>query len=118
MGLVMYGFSINLLLSNLNYSAQDTRKFAYGADVLRLWAATVEYWKDVSIGPTVIAQVAESLRKLRNSARFCLANLGPPDALAKMERVPMAEMGYVRRLIVLSSERDSLIRFSSFAAVG
>lgn len=98
---------------------QDKTNVAYGADVLRLWAATVEYWKDVSIGPTIIAQVAESLRKLRNSARFCLANLGPPEALTKMERVPKAEMGYVRRLIVLSSERDSLISFlSSFAGVG
>ena len=78
---------------------QDNKtKVAHGADVLRLWAATVEYWKDVSIGPTVITQVAESLRKLRNSARFCLANIGPPEALAKMERIPKAEMGFVRRL--------------------
>ena len=82
---------------------QDKTKVAYGADVLRLWAATVEYWKDVSIGPTVITQVAESLRKLRNSARFCLANIGPPEALAKMERVPRAEMGYVRRLLLFLS---------------
>lgn len=90
---------------------QDKTKVPYGADVLRLWAATVEYWKDMSIGPTVIAQVAESLRKLRNSARFCLANLGPPEALAKMERVPRVEMGYVRRLVVPSSKRDSLMKF-------
>ena len=109
----------SVVIKKLDYLVQDKTKIAYGADVLRLWVATVEYWKDVSIGPTVIAQVAESLRKLRNSARFCLANLGPPEALAKMERVPMAEMGYVRRLIVLPSERDSLIRFlSSYAGVG
>jgi isoleucyl-tRNA synthetase len=81
----------------LNYLVQGkTTTLGYGADVLRLWAATVEYWNDMSIGPTVITQVAESLRKLRNSARFCLANLGPPEALAKMERVPNSEMGYVR----------------------
>lgn len=53
----------------------------------------------MSFGPTIIAQVAESFRKLRNSARFCLANIGPPEALAKMERTPKAEMGYVRRLM-------------------
>jgi isoleucyl-tRNA synthetase len=63
----------------------------------------------MSIGPTVIAQVAESLRKLRNSARFCLANLGPPETLEKMERVPRAEMGYVR--LFLCPERDSLISY-------
>ncbi|KAI9460791.1 tRNA synthetases class I-domain-containing protein [Boletus coccyginus] len=49
---------------------------AYGADVLRLWAATVEYWRDMSIGPTVLAQTAESMRKIRNSARFLLGNIG------------------------------------------
>ena len=95
---MMYGFWSNLLLSKAYLFGKDKTKVAYGSDVLRLWAATVEYSKDVPIGPTVIAQVAESLRKLRNSARFCLANIGPPEALAKMERVPKAEMGYVRRL--------------------
>ena len=48
----------------LNYLVQDQTKVAYGADVLRLRAATVEYWKDMSIGPTVVAQVAESLAKI------------------------------------------------------
>lgn len=96
---MMYGFWSNLLLSKAYFFDKKNAKVAYGADVLRLWAATVEYSKDVSIGPTVIAQVAESYRKLRNSARFCLANIGPPEVLAKMERIPRAEMGYVRRLM-------------------
>ena len=99
MGLIMYGSGPVCCYQMLNCLVQDKTNVAYGADVLRLWAATVEYWKDVSIGPTVIAQVAESLRKLRNSARFCLANIGSPEALAKMERIPKAEMGYVRRLM-------------------
>ncbi|KAF9048105.1 isoleucyl-tRNA synthetase [Hymenopellis radicata] len=49
---------------------------AYGADVLRLWVASVEYTRDVSVGPKVLAQTAESLRKLRNSARFLLGTVG------------------------------------------
>jgi len=49
---------------------------AYGADVLRLWAASVEYGKDVSMSRTSLAQSAEALRKLRNSARFILGNAG------------------------------------------
>ena len=58
-------------------SLQDKKKEpAYGTDVLRLWAATVEYWRDMSIGPTVLAQTAESMRKIRNSARFMLGNIG------------------------------------------
>lgn len=54
---------------------------AYGADLLRLWAASVEYGRDVSIGPKVLAQSAETLRKLRNTVRFMLANLKDGEAL-------------------------------------
>ncbi|WVR06541.1 hypothetical protein IAU60_003572 [Kwoniella sp. DSM 27419] len=47
---------------------------AYGADVLRLWTASVDYTNDASIGPSSINQAAETLRKLRNTTRFMLAN--------------------------------------------
>ncbi|KAF8999113.1 tRNA synthetases class I-domain-containing protein [Cyathus striatus] len=69
----------------------------YGADILRLWAATVEYWRDMSIGSTVLAQTAENMRKIRNSARFCLGNMGNTEA---MERVPRSEMGLAERYVM------------------
>ena len=74
---------------------QDKKQPAYGADVLRMWAATVEYWRDMSIGPTVISQAVESLRKLRNTARFCLGNMGDAATMSKLQRVPKNEMGLV-----------------------
>jgi len=73
------------------------KKPAHGADLLRLWAATVDYWRDMSIGPTVIAQAAESMRKIRNSARFCLGNLGDGRVL-EADRVPRDKMGLVGTL--------------------
>ncbi|DBA01588.1 TPA: hypothetical protein N0F65_011344 [Lagenidium giganteum] len=48
---------------------------AYGADVLRFWVATTDYSGDVSIGPSVVGKVSDALRKVRNTARFLLANL-------------------------------------------
>ncbi len=74
---------------------QDKKQPAYGPDFLRLWAASVDFWKDMSIGPIVIAQSAESLRKIRNTVRFCLGNMGSREALGAMERVPRNEMGLV-----------------------
>lgn len=52
---------------------------AYGADVLRYWVATTDYSGDVSVGPTVIGKVSDALRKVRNTARFLLANLNDFD---------------------------------------
>ena len=48
---------------------------AYGADVLRLWVASVDYSGDVNIGPNIIKQTFESYRKLRNTARYLIGNL-------------------------------------------
>ncbi len=47
----------------------------YGADVLRLWVASVNYTDDVPIGKSMLAQLAEIYRKLRNTARYLLGNL-------------------------------------------
>ena len=44
----------------------------YGADVLRLWVASVNYTDDVPIGKNMLAQLAEVYRRLRNTARFLL----------------------------------------------
>ena len=45
-----------------------------GADVLRVWAATSSYTKDVAIGDLQIQKASDSLRKIRNVARFLLGN--------------------------------------------
>lgn len=48
---------------------------AYGADVLRFWAASAGYTKDVTCSLDTIAGSAEMLRKIRNTIRFILGNL-------------------------------------------
>ncbi|WP_058307889.1 isoleucine--tRNA ligase [Gracilibacillus massiliensis] len=47
----------------------------YGADILRLWVASVDYQADVRISDEIIKQSAEGYRKIRNTFRFLLANL-------------------------------------------
>ncbi|OBZ77732.1 Isoleucine--tRNA ligase [Grifola frondosa] len=55
----------------------------FSADVLRLWAATVDISNDVSIGPKILKQREESLRKIRNVARFILGNLRDRSVMDK-----------------------------------
>ncbi|XP_027116024.2 isoleucine--tRNA ligase, chloroplastic/mitochondrial isoform X1 [Coffea arabica] len=47
----------------------------YGADVLRLWASSIDYTGDVMIGHQVLRQMSDIYRKLRGTLRFLLANL-------------------------------------------
>src|SRR5699024_1424765 len=46
-----------------------------GADILRLWVASVDYRGDVRISDSILKQVSEAYRKMRNTFRFMLGNL-------------------------------------------
>lgn len=46
-----------------------------GADLLRLWVATVDYEQDVRISNDTMVQIAEGYRKIRNTIRFMLGNI-------------------------------------------
>ncbi len=58
-----------------NYIRPDDIIKNYGADILRLWAASVDYRNDIKIGDNIIKQLSEIFRKTRNTARFLLGNL-------------------------------------------
>ncbi len=47
----------------------------YGADVLRLWVCSTDYFNDVKVGEKILDQVAVNYRTLRNTLRFTLGNL-------------------------------------------
>jgi isoleucyl-tRNA synthetase len=47
----------------------------YGADILRLWVASVDYQADMRISDAILKQIAEVYRKWRNTFRFLLGNL-------------------------------------------
>ena len=58
-----------------NYIRPDDIIKNYGADILRLWAASVDYRNDIKIGDNIIKQLVEIFKKTRNTARFLLGNL-------------------------------------------
>ena len=47
----------------------------YGADILRMWAASSDYHEDIRISPVILIRLSEAYRKIRNSVRFVLSNL-------------------------------------------
>ncbi|MDK2770457.1 MAG: class I tRNA ligase family protein [Sphingomonas sp.] len=56
----------------------------YGADILRLWALSVDFTEDHRIGKEILAGVADQYRKLRNTFRYLLGAL---DGFSEAERV-------------------------------
>ena len=94
---------------------------AYGADVLRLWVASVDYSGDVSIGPNIIKQTFESYRKLRNTARFLIGNLSdfdPAKDTVAYEDLPSLDKWMLGRLsAVLNEVRSAMDEYQFQRAV-
>ncbi len=77
-----------------------------GAEILRLWVASVDYREEVRFGPEILARVVEAYRKIRNTLRILVANLSDFDPVAASEA--RAEMDEV--------DRYALARYARVAA--
>jgi isoleucyl-tRNA synthetase len=55
-----------------------------GADILRLWIASTDYSGEMSYSDEIIKRAADSYRRIRNTARFLLANLNGFDPVTDM----------------------------------
>jgi isoleucyl-tRNA synthetase len=81
----------------------------YGADILRLWALSVDFTEDHRIGKEILAGVADQYRKLRNTFRYLLGAL---DGFSEQERIddvssyPELE----RYMLHLTAELDQKLR--------
>ena len=91
-----------------NTIAPDQVIRQYGADILRLWVAQVDYTNDQRIGDEILKGVADSYRRLRNTMRFMLGNL---TGFEESELVEAADMPDLERFILHRlAELDTVVR--------
>ena len=88
----------------------------YGADIIRLWALSVDYTEDHRIGDEILKGVGDSYRKLRNTFRYLLGALeGYSDAEAlPVEEMPELERYVLNQLFHLDCDIESSINDFDF----
>jgi isoleucyl-tRNA synthetase len=80
----------------------------YGADILRLWALSVDYTEDHRIGDEILKGVGDSYRKLRNTFRYMLGGL---EGFSDAEKVAVADMPELERYVLhLLAQLDGKLR--------
>ena len=83
----------------------------YGGDIARLWAASTDYHADVRCSDNIFRQQSETYRKIRNTARILLANLGdfnPDTDMVAYEQLPAIDKWILARYNKLVGEvRDA-----------
>src|SRR5690625_1056573 len=75
----------------------------YGADILRLWVASVDYQSDVRVSHDIIRQTTEGYRKVRNTFRFMLGNLTDFDP--KKNKVDYEELNELDRYMLVKLQQ-------------
>ncbi|MDB5726644.1 MAG: ileS [Novosphingobium sp.] len=79
-----------------------------GADIIRLWALSVDYTEDHRIGDEILKGVADQYRKLRNTFRYLLGAL---DGFDEAERVDVSAMPELERYVLaLVTKLDGTLR--------
>ena len=103
--ILTHGFTVDekgekMSKSKGNVVAPDKVMKQYGSEILRLWVAMSDYQSDLKISDNILKQNAELYRKIRNTARFLLANVSDLESL-----VPVEELGALDKW-VLSRAKD------------
>ena len=81
-----------------------------GAEILRLWVASVDYREEIRLSSEILARIVEGYRKLRNTLRYLVANLYDFDAAT--DKLPLREMLEVDRyaLAVFARTASRILR--------
>jgi isoleucyl-tRNA synthetase len=78
-----------------------------GADILRLWVATTDYWEDQRLGKNILQTNIDAYRKLRNTLRWMLGTLAHDEGGA----VPLRDMPELERVMLHRlAELDEVVR--------
>jgi isoleucyl-tRNA synthetase len=100
------GRKMSKSLGNFEHAADAVNRM--GADVFRLVFASVDYAADMTVGENLFSAVAESYRKLRNTARYMLGNLYDfdpdrdaiaPDAMPDVDRFILSRLAGVKEKV-------------------
>jgi isoleucyl-tRNA synthetase len=71
-----------------------------GADILRLWVASTDYRSEITVSDEILKRAADAYRRIRNTARFLLANLNgfnPDTDLVPFEQMVSLDQWAVQR---------------------
>lgn len=87
-------------------SPQDVMK-KLGADILRLWVATADYTSEMTVSDEILNRAADKYRRIRNTARFLLANLSgfnPATDMVAFDDMVQLDLWVVNRAAQLQQE--------------
>ena len=111
---VTHGFVVDLDGKKISKSGTYEKPTAadhfvgkYGADLLRLWASSIDYTTDVPFSEEIFTRLGDTYRRIRNTLRILLGNLYDFPAAAPSSRAQRSEVEGARDQTAKVTPRDS-----------
>ena len=86
-----------------------------GADILRLWVASADYSREMTVSDEILKRTADAYRRIRNTSRFLLSNLGDFDPakhlVAKEDMLPLDRWAVHQAAQVQENVKDAYARY-------
>jgi isoleucyl-tRNA synthetase len=103
-GFVVDGHGKKMSKSLGNFISNEQLINKYGADVLRLWIASSDYKEDIRVSDEIIKGLSDTYRKIRNTVRFLLGNIGDFNVkkvltFKEMQEIDRYALSKLQRLI-------------------
>ncbi len=100
--ILTHGFTVDekgekMSKSKGNVVAPNDVAKKYGVEILRLWVGMSDYSGDLKISETILKQVSEQYRKLRNTFRFLLANVNDLESIIEIEKFSPIDKWIINR---------------------
>ena len=99
-GFVVDGKGLKMSKSSGNVISPEDILKNYGADILRAWVASSDYSEDLRIDKSILAQHAESYRKIRNTFRFILGNINDNFEKQSLEALDIKKFNELEQYIL------------------
>ena len=118
--ILTHGFTVDekgekMSKSKGNVVAPDKVLKEYGSEILRLWVAMSDYQSDLKISDNILKQNGELYRKIRNTARFLLANIDDLESLVEVEKLGELDKWVLEKAKRVFDEIDASFKAYEFS---
>ena len=110
--ILTHGFTVDakgekMSKSKGNVVAPEKVLKEFGSEILRLWVAMSDYQSDLKISDDILKQMGEQYRKIRNTARFLLANINDLEELASTDTFGKLDLWIIKKAKIVFDGIDS-----------
>jgi len=119
-GILTHGFTVDakgekMSKSKGNVVAPDKVIKQYGSEILRMWVAMSDYQSDLKISDGILKQMAEQYRKIRNTGKILLGNVGDLSEIAPLDTMSQVDLWILDKAQKVFKEVDDSFRLYDFS---